>query len=226
VPTKVLELAGIAKTFFQGSRSIEVLKNIDLIVHEGEIVGLLGPSGSGKSTLLQIAGLLETPQKGTVSILGNSMGQFGEKVRTNAWRSDIGFVYQYHHLLDEFTALENILLPQLIAGKDRKEAIVVAEELLESMGLSDRSSHRPARLSGGEQQRIALARALANNPKLILADEPTGSLDPITAEQVFAILIKLVKTNGIAVLIATHNPELATQMDRITRLDNGILLPK
>ena len=223
--TKVLQLSGIAKTFFQATKPLEVLKKVDLIVYGGEIVGLVGPSGSGKSTLLQIAGLLEKPQEGTVSILNRSMNQLNEQALTKTRSSDIGFVYQYHHLLDEFTALENILLPQLIAGKDRNKAIAVAEELLESMGLSDRSSHRPARLSGGEQQRVAVARALANNPKLILADEPTGNLDPVTAEHVFQILVKLVKLNGIAVLVATHNPNLASRMDRVTRLENGILIP-
>ena len=223
--TKVLQLDGIAKTFIQGAKPLEVLKKVDLIVYGGEIVGLVGPSGSGKSTLLQIAGLLEKPQEGTVSILDNSMNQLNEQARTKARCSDIGFIYQYHHLLDEFTALENILLPQLIAGKDRNTAIAVAQELLDTMGLSDRSSHRPARLSGGEQQRVAVARALANNPKLILADEPTGNLDPVTAEHVFQILVKLVKTNGIAVLVATHNPNLSSRMDRVTRLENGILLP-
>ena len=223
--TKVLQLNGIAKTFIQGAKPLEVLKKVDLIVHGGEIVGLVGPSGSGKSTLLQIAGLLEKPQEGTVSILDNSMNQLNEQARTKARCSDIGFIYQYHHLLDEFTALENILLPQLIAGKDRNTALAVAQELLDSMGLSDRSSHRPARLSGGEQQRVAVARALANKPKLILADEPTGNLDPVTAEHVFQILVKLVKSNGIAVLVATHNPNLSSRMDRVTRLENGILLP-
>ena len=202
-----------------------MLKKVDLIVYGGEIVGLVGPSGSGNSTLLQIAGLLEKPQEGTVSFLDNSMNQLNEQARTKARCSDIGFIYQYHHLLDEFTALEYILLPQLIAGKDRNTAIAVAQELLDTMGLSDRSSHRPARLSGGEQQRVAVARALANNPKLILADEPTGNLDPVTAEHVFQILVKLVKSNGIAVLVATHNPNLSSRMDRVTRLENGILLP-
>lgn len=221
---KVLQLSGIAKTFLQGTRPLEILKKVDLIIYGGEIVGLVGPSGSGKSTLLQIAGLLEKPQEGTVSILEKAMNQSNEQGRTKTRRSDIGFVYQYHHLLDEFTALENVLLPQLIAGKDRDKALLVAEELLESLELSERSGHRPARLSGGEQQRVAVARALANNPKLILADEPTGNLDPETAENVFNILVKLVKKNGIAVLIATHNPDLASRMDRITRLENGILL--
>ena len=221
---KVLQLSGIAKTFLQGTRPLEILKKVDLIIYAGEIVGLVGPSGSGKSTLLQIAGLLENPQEGTVSILDKAMNLSNEQGRTKTRRSDIGFVYQYHHLLDEFSALENVLLPQLIAGKDRDKALVVAEELLESLELSERSGHRPARLSGGEQQRVAFARALANNPKLILADEPTGNLDPETAENVFNILVKLVKKNGIAVLIATHNPDLASRMDRITRLENGILL--
>ena len=222
---KVLQLSGIAKTFLQGSRPLEILKKVDLTIYGGEIVSLVGPSGSGKSTLLQIAGLLENPQEGTVSILEQAMNQSTEKERTKTRRSDIGFVYQHHHLLDEFSALENVLLPQLIAGKDRDKAIAVAEELLDSLELSERSSHRPARLSGGEQQRVAVARALANNPNLILADEPTGNLDPKTAENVFNILVKIVKKNGIAVLIATHNPDLASRMDRITRLENGILLP-
>ena len=182
----VLRLEGIRKTFFQGSTSLIVLNKADLAIQRGEMVGLIGTSGSGKSTLLQIAGLLENAEEGRVSILGVTMNNLGDNSRTKARRTDIGFVYQYHHLLEEFTALENIILPQLISGKSKKEATDVANNLLSSMQLGDRSSHRPARLSGGEQQRVAVARALANDPRLLLADEPTGNLDPDSSEQVFS----------------------------------------
>ena len=189
------------------------------------MVGLIGPSGSGKSTLLQIAGLLENAEEGRVSILGVPMNKLDDNSRTKARGTDIGFVYQYHHLLAEFTALENIVLPQLISGKSKTQANNVANKLLASMQLSDRSTHRPARLSGGEQQRVAVARALANGPRLLLADEPTGNLDHDSAEQVFNLLVELVKKTGVAALIATHNPELAGKMDRVLRLENGILVP-
>ena len=221
----VLELEDIRKTFFQGRTSLVVLNKANLKIQDGEMVGLIGPSGSGKSTLLQIAGLLENAEEGRVSILGVPMNKLDDNSRTKARGTDIGFVYQYHHLLAEFTALENIVLPQLISGKSKTQANNVANKLLASMQLSDRSTHRPARLSGGEQQRVAVARALANGPRLLLADEPTGNLDHDSAEQVFNLLVELVKKTGVAALIATHNPELAGKMDRVLRLENGILVP-
>ena len=221
----VLELEDIQKTFFQGRTSLVVLNKANLKIQGGEMVGLIGPSGSGKSTLLQIAGLLENAEEGRVSILGVPMNKLDDNSRTKARGTDIGFVYQYHHLLAEFTALENIVLPQLISGKSKTQANNVANKLLASMQLSDRSTHRPARLSGGEQQRVAVARALANGPRLLLADEPTGNLDHDSAEQVFNLLVELVKKTGVAALIATHNPELAGKMDRVLRLENGILVP-
>ena len=221
----VLELEDIRKTFFQGLTSLVVLNKANLKIQGGEMVGLIGPSGSGKSTLLQIAGLLENAEEGRVSILGVPMNKLDDNSRTKARGTDIGFVYQYHHLLAEFTALENIVLPQLISGKSKTQANNVANKLLASMHLSDRSTHRPARLSGGEQQRVAVARALANGPRLLLADEPTGNLDHDSAEQVFNLLVELVKKTGVAALIATHNPELAGKMDRVLRLENGILVP-
>ena len=221
----VLELEDIRKTFFQGRTSLVVLNKANLKIQGGEMVGLIGPSGSGKSTLLQIAGLLENAEEGRVSILGVPMNKLDDNSRTKARGTDIGFVYQYHHLLAEFTALENIVLPQLISGKSKTQANNVANKLLASMQLSDRSTHRPARLSGGEQQRVAVARALANGPRLLLADEPTGNLDHDSAEQVFNLLAELVKKTGVAALIATHNPELAGKMDRVLRLENGKLVP-
>ena len=221
----VLELEDIRKTFFQGRTSLVVLNKANLKIQGGELVGVIGPSGSGKSTLLQIAGLLENAEEGRVSILGVPMNKLDDNSRTKARGTDIGFVYQYHHLLAEFTALENIVLPQLISGKSKTQAKNVANKLLASMQLSDRSTHRPARLSGGEQQRVAVARALANGPRLLLADAPTGNLDHDSAEQVFNLLVELVKKTGVAALIATHNPELAGKMDRVLRLENGILVP-
>ena len=221
----VLKLEDIRKTFFQGRTSLVVLNKANLKIQGGEMVGLIGPSGSGKSTLLQIAGLLENAEEGRVSILGVPMNKLDDNSRTKARGTDIGFVYQYHHLLAEFTALENIVLPQLISGKSKTQANNVANKLLASMQLSDRSTHRPARLSGGEQQRVAVARALANGPRLLLADEPPGNLDHDSAEQVFNLLVELVKKTGVAALIATHNPELAGKMDRVLRLENGILVP-
>ena len=221
----VLKLEDIRKTFFQGLTSLVVLNKANLKIQGGEMVGLIGPSGSGKSTLLQIAGLLENAEEGRVSILGVPMNKLDDNSRTKARGTDIGFVYQYHHLLAEFTALENIVLPQLISGESKTQANNVANKLLASMQLSDRSTHRPARLSGGEQQRVAVARALANGPRLLLADEPTGNLDHDSAEQVFNLLVELVKKTGVAALIATHNPELAGKMDRVLRLENGILVP-
>ena len=221
--TPRLRLAGIRQTFHQGEAKLEVLRGIDLTVNSGEIVALVGPSGSGKSTLLQIAGLLERAQEGEVEIVGTSAGKLSDDSRTAIRRERLGFVYQYHHLLPEFSARENIVIPQMIAGKKKADAVVRADELLASMGLSNRANHRPARLSGGEQQRVAIARALANSPSVLLADEPTGNLDPETASDVFRLLMDLVRNHGVGALIATHNPDLAKRMDRIARLDNGRL---
>ncbi len=222
----VLALGGVVRTFQQGRTTLEVLRGVDLELREGEIVALVGPSGSGKSTLLHIAGLLERPDAGEVSICGESSRIFDDDARTRMRRHNIGFVYQYHHLLPEFSALENILIPQIIAGLDRVRARARALELLKWLDLSDRASHRPGRLSGGEQQRVAIARALANAPKLLLADEPTGNLDPGTAGDVFSVLLRLTRGAGLAALVATHNPALAARLDRTVRLENGVLVPE
>ncbi len=219
-----LRLSGIERTFVQGKSRLEVLRGIDLELNEGEIVALVGPSGSGKSTLLQIAGLLEKPDGGTISIAGEACADMDDDSRTMVRRHHVGFVYQYHHLLPEFTAMENIAIPQIIAGTSRKESRRRAGEMLEWLGLTARASHRPARLSGGEQQRVAIGRALANAPKLLLADEPTGNLDPHTAGEVFDVLIRLARGAGLAALIATHNPDLAARMDRIVKLEDGHLI--
>ena len=220
----VLALGGVVRTFQQGRTTLEVLRGVDLDLREGEIVALVGPSGAGKSTLLHIAGLLENPNAGDVSICGESSRIFDDDARTRMRRHNIGFVYQHHHLLPEFSALENILIPQIIAGLDRNHARARAMELLQWLDLSDRASHRPGRLSGGEQQRVAIARALANAPKLLLADEPTGNLDPGTAGDVFSVLLRLTRGAGLAALVATHNPVLAAQMDRTVRLEEGVLV--
>jgi len=219
----VFRLGGISKTYHQGRKSLEVLRGVDLQVGEGEIVALVGPSGAGKSTLLHIAGLLERPDEGEVFLSGEACGQLGEDGRTSLRRHNIGFVYQYHHLLPEFSAQENIALPQIIKGIKKKEAFERARELLDWLGLGDRRTHRPGQLSGGEQQRVAIARALANSPKVLLADEPTGNLDPHTADEVFAVLLKLARGAGLAAVIATHNPTLASMMDQAVRLEDGHL---
>lgn len=223
-PGPVLELSGITRTFKQGKRVLDVLKGADLQVEAGEVVALVGPSGSGKSTLLQIAGLLEQPTSGDILIGGQSCVGLGDDDRTKIRRYNIGFVYQYHHLLPEFSALENITIPQIIAGIDKSTARSRARELLEWMGLTDRGDHRPGQLSGGEQQRVAIARALAASPRVLLADEPTGNLDPETADDVFGVLMHLARGAGLAALVATHNPELAKRMDRIVRVENGVLV--
>jgi lipoprotein-releasing system ATP-binding protein len=218
-----LELASVTRTFEQGGEKIEVLRGVDLAVFPGEVAALVGPSGSGKSTLLQIAGLLEHPTSGKVILFGEDCSGFGDSARTAVRRAKIGFVYQYHHLLPEFSALENVVIPQMIAGVSKSEAKVRATELLGMMGLSHRLGHRPARLSGGEQQRVAICRALANRPAVLLADEPTGNLDPETAEKVFQELMRLVRHENVGALIATHNPELAERMDRTLSLEDGRL---
>ena len=221
----VLEINDLRQTFIQGNTELKVLCGANLKVNLGEIVGLVGPSGSGKSTLLQIAGLLENAQEGTVKICGKAVNDLNDAGRTRIRRRELGFVYQYHHLLPEFSAKENIVLPQMIAGVSKYQAQKKADKLLEEMGLSNRAAHRPSRLSGGEQQRVAIARALANNPRLILADEPTGNLDPTTADHVFSLLLNLVKKSDLAALVATHNPKLVGTMDRTVKLEEGYLLP-
>jgi lipoprotein-releasing system ATP-binding protein len=222
----VLELRDVKQTFHQGEVSLEVLKGINLSIAAGEIVALVGPSGAGKSTLLQIAGLLEKAEDGQVLVLVEDATSLSDDKRTRVRRETLGFVYQHHHLLPEFTARENIIMPQMIARGGKSTAGTRADELLAAMGLTERAGHRPARLSGGEQQRVAIARALANDPKLLLADEPTGNLDPGTADHVFALLLDLVRNNGVAALIATHNSDLAGRMDRIVSLEDGVLLDR
>ncbi len=220
-----LEVKDLVRTFEQGGRQIRVLRGASLTVEPGQVVGLLGQSGTGKSTLLHIAGLLERPNAGTVVIGGRDCGQLGERERTEVRRHNLGFVYQFHHLLPEFTALENVMIPQRIAGRPKGEAKARAAELLDSLGLSDRLEHRPAELSGGEQQRVAMARAMANSPLVLLADEPTGNLDESTADVVLDILIGMIRTHGLAAVIATHNMDLASRMDLCLRLHDGVLAP-
>lgn len=219
----VLRLAGIRRSFLQGHVTLEILKGADLQLEAGTLAALVGPSGSGKSTLLHIAGLLERPNAGEVVIEGRAAAGLSDAERTRLRRRRIGFVYQMHHLLADFTALENVVLPQLLAGVGRRAAENRARELLIRLGLGERLDHRPARLSGGEQQRVAIARALANRPALLLADEPTGNLDPATAGEVFALLLEVVREAGTAALVATHDPDLARRMDAIWRLADGRL---
>jgi lipoprotein-releasing system ATP-binding protein len=219
-----LALAGLERTYMQGDNALCVLRGVDLELPPGQIVGLVGPSGAGKSTLLHIAGLLEKPNAGAVHVCGVDTTGLDDRARTAIRRRDIGFVYQFHHLLPEFTALENVVLPQRVAGLPRREAEERASELLVFLGLGERQNHRPGELSGGEQQRVAIARAVANAPRILLADEPTGNLDPDTAEHVFDILLKLVYGTGLAALIATHNLEFASRMDRRVTLKEGKLV--
>ncbi len=217
-----LALEQVVRTFAQGGEDrLEVLRGASLAVMPGEMVALVGPSGAGKSTLLHVAGLLEPPQSGEVLIGGAPCGGLDDTRRTLLRRGKLGFVYQFHHLLPEFTARENIVLPQMIAGISKRDAGRRADELLESVGLSARAHHRPGKMSGGEQQRVALVRALANNPAILLADEPTGNLDPETADAVFAQLMTLVREQKLAALVATHNMALAARMDRTLSLRNG-----
>lgn len=219
-----LRLEQLERAYAQGSRVIEVLRGATASFYPGEAVALLGPSGAGKSTLLHIAGLLEQPDRGAVVIDGVDCVSLGDSERTRMRRAEIGFVYQFHHLLPEFSALENVTLPQLILGLSRSEAENRARLLLDALGLAERAEHRPAQLSGGEQQRVAIARAVANGPGLLLADEPTGNLDPHTADRVFEQLLSLVRQSGVAALVATHNLDLAARMDRTLRLVDGILI--
>jgi len=220
----VLRLERLERSYTQGNRRIEVLKGTSASFYPGETVALLGPSGAGKSTLLHIAGLLERPDQGSVVINGIDCGSLPDKEQTRMRRMEVGFVYQFHHLLPEFSGLENVVLPQLILGSSGEEAETRGKELLKSLGLEERWDHRPAQLSGGEQQRVAIARAVANDPKVLLADEPTGNLDPHTAERVFEQLLKLVRQSGVAAVVATHNLDLAARMDRVLRLMDGALV--
>jgi len=220
----VLRIRGLERRYKSGDGELVVLDQLDLEMGPGEIVGLIGPSGSGKSSLLHAAGLLERPTSGDVQVAGADAWALSDDTRTEIRRNRIGFVYQFHHLLAEFDALHNVALPALIAGRDRREALAEAERLLTLLGLQARLHHQPAQLSGGEQQRVAIARAMVNNPILILADEPTGNLDPDTSTTVFAALSDLVRKQGAAALIATHNHELARYMDRVMALDHGKLV--
>jgi lipoprotein-releasing system ATP-binding protein len=219
----VLATRGLCRSFIQGEVTIEVLRGADLSVQPGEIVALLGPSGSGKSTLLQAVGLLEGGFEGSIQLLGREAADLDDDDRTELRREALGFVYQFHHLLPEFNARENVVLPQLIRGVDPETSRVRAEQLLGALGLDQRLEHRPSKLSGGEQQRVAVARALANKPPLVLADEPTGNLDEATADRVLAEFLSLVRGEGSAALVATHNERLAMKMDRVVRLHEGHL---
>jgi len=219
----MIRLDNIVRTFEQGGTRLAVLQGVSLALGRGELVALVGPSGAGKSTLLHIAGLLEQPTSGTVTIDDTVATDLSDKERTLLRRRSLGFVYQFHHLLPEFSAEENIILPQMIAGVRRRQARLRARELLERVGLTARASHRPARLSGGEQQRVAIARALANRPQILIADEPTGNLDHKTADAAFEILTELVRADGMSALVATHNLELAARMDRVLELKDGII---
>ncbi len=220
----VLSLIELQRKFRQGTREIQVLAGASVDVWPGQCVALVGPSGAGKSTLLHIAGLLETPDSGHVVVAGRDCATLDDHDRTRIRRAEMGFIYQFHQLLPEFSALENVAIPQMINGRSRREGEERAHKLLSSLGLADRVDHRPAQLSGGEQQRTAICRALANRPRLILADEPTGNLDPRTSELVFHELIGLFRSEGVAALIATHNLDLARRMDRVVVLDSGLLV--
>ena len=219
----VLEVRGLKRSFEQGEVRIDVLRGVDLDVRRGEIVALLGPSGSGKSTLLQAVGLLEGGFEGSIRIAGEEVAELSDANRTRVRRDTLGFVYQFHHLLPDFTAVENVVIPQLVRGATRAEAQARAESVLGVLGLAERLTHRPSKLSGGEQQRVAVARALANRPALVLADEPTGNLDEATADVVFAEFLRLVRDEGSASLVATHNERIAAKMDRVLRLHEGVL---
>lgn len=217
----VLSLKNVVRSYDEGSSKLEILKGADLDLFEGEMVALVAPSGAGKSTLMHLAGLLEMPQSGEIVIGGRECSKLNDEARTAIRRTEVGFVYQFHQLLPEFTALENIALPQMICGLKRKDAEQRARQLLSYMRLAERESHRPSELSGGEQQRVAIARAVANAPRVLLADEPTGNLDPNTSQYVFEALTALVRASGVAALLATHNMEIAKQMDRRITLQDG-----
>jgi lipoprotein-releasing system ATP-binding protein len=222
-PVPALFFSGVERRYPQREGALEILRGTDLAIWPGELVALVAPSGAGKSTLLHLAGLLERPDGGEVYIGGQPTAAMSDGERTRLRREEMGFVYQFHHLLPEFSALENVVLPQLIRGLGRKEAEARAAELLGFLGLKERLPHRPAELSGGEQQRVAIARAVANGPRLLLADEPTGNLDPQTSGRVFSILLQLVRASGLAALIATHNMELAARMDRRVTIRDGMI---
>ena len=222
----VLRLEGVVKRFGAGDTALEILRGVEMVLRPGELVALVGPSGAGKSTLLHIAGLLENPTAGKVLIGGKDCAGLGDAGRTRLRRDAIGYVYQFHHLLPEFSARENVMIPQMVAGLSRAEAGQRADQLLKMVGLERRASHRPARLSGGEQQRVAIVRAIANVPQVLLADEPTGNLDPQTASDVFAQLTRIVRATGLSALIATHNLELAAAMDRTLELRDGLVVER
>ena len=224
--TAALELIGIERTYHQAGQPLRVLNGVNLRIMPGELVALVGPSGAGKSTLLHLAGLLERPEAGMVRIAGRDCGRMSDDQRTALRRGTVGFVYQFHHLLPEFSALENVMIPQMIAGRSRAESRQRGRELLQMVGLGERESHRPARLSGGEQQRVAIVRALANGPAMLLGDEPTGNLDQHTADSVMSVLVNTVRRVGLAALIATHNLDLANRMDRILALEDGMLVQR
>jgi lipoprotein-releasing system ATP-binding protein len=219
-----LHLAKVERRYREGNGHLEILRQADLAIFPGEMVGLIAPSGTGKSTLLHVAGLLERPDGGEVFVGGRATVGMNDSERTRMRRQEIGFVYQFHYLLPEFSALENVIMPQIIRGLVRKKAEERAAELLTFLGLGHRLTHRPAEMSGGEQQRVAIARAVANAPRLLLADEPTGNLDPATASHVFGTLISLVRASGLSALIATHNLELASRMDRRLTIQNGLIV--
>lgn len=216
-----LRITGLNQTFYQGGRELKVLRDLDMTVDRGEAVALIGPSGSGKSTLLHAAGLLEQPDGGEIEISGQRCSTMGDAQRTVIRRKQLGFVYQFHHLLPEFTALENVMMPIRLARTPKSEGLYRAEKLLSEMGLADRIGHVPAQLSGGEQQRVAIARALANQPVLLLADEPTGNLDQATAELVFEELLSAVRDRGLSMLVATHDVMIADRLDRVVRIQDG-----
>ncbi|MEM1364889.1 MAG: ABC transporter ATP-binding protein [Pseudomonadota bacterium] len=220
-----LELRGVERFYDTARGKLEVLRGADLSLQPGEMVGLVAPSGAGKSTLLHTTGLLERPDGGEVLIGGDACGKLDDRQRTRMRRKSIGFIYQFHHLLPEFSAMENIVIPQMFLGVDQTDAEKRANDLLEFLGIAERGGHRPAELSGGEQQRVAIARSIANGPRLLLADEPTGNLDPSTSDRVFEALQGLVRTSGVAAFIATHNHELAARMDRVVTLRDGKIMP-
>ena len=222
-PMTVLAAEGVGRQFKQMDQIITVIRDTSFSIAQGEIVGLLGPSGSGKSTLLHLCGLLEKPDQGSIQILGRSVNELNDNQRSLFRQNHLGFVYQYHHLLKDFSALENVMIPQLIAGYSKREARKKAADLLSQVNLSHRLHHRPGKLSGGEQQRVAIARALVNSPQILLADEPTGNLDTKTTEEVFLLLKTLAKAMNLSAIIATHNLELAKRMDRIMRVEDGVI---
>jgi lipoprotein-releasing system ATP-binding protein len=223
VNSPVLQLKDVRRNFEQGGETLHVLNGVNLSIKRGEIVALLGPSGSGKTTLLQISGLLESPTSGDVIVDGQTVSSQADDYRTRVRRTKLGFVYQFHHLLSDFTAFENLMLPQYVAGVPKEKAKARANELLASVGLSKRASHYPSQLSGGEQQRVAIVRGLVNHPALLLADEPTGNLDPHTAEEVFKMLLATIRRENIGALVVTHNVELAKRMDRMLELKEGLV---